>query len=1693
MKKSKSVLILIFLLCIINQVHSQQYGNEWINYDQEYYKIKTGTDGIHRLTYDNLLEAGVPLSALDPRNLQLFHRGEEVSIHIQGEEDGVFDTNDFIDFFGSKNDGTQDTELYLRPTYQAHTYYNLFSDTTAYFLTPSSSLGKRMVFLDESSTGLTPESHHVNEILDVQKSQFSFGQYYPIGNVNGETKLAQYDLGQGWIGNNIEKNEQTVAEGTNFRDFVVNGLVLREEDFGKPQFEIQIVGFGNVVHNASIYVGPSLDELRLIREDFILNYANHGIENQQIQWTDISSSGRLFIRVEEVGFDDVERDVIFVSYIKVTFPQEIDVQSQSGVFFNLEKVTPGLALLNIQNVVESQRVYDVTDRKNPIRIASADEVSNNVETVVNMSTRYRTIYTEDDTKYIEAKIESVSFVNEDLGSSNYVIISHPHLKQPGGGYDDPVQAYVDYRESLAGGAYDVYYADVMTLYDEFGYGEFTPLALKRFTKYAYDRVSPEYLFLIGKSRRVDNASWRLQDPVGHRHLVPTLGAPGSDIAYTAGLSGIEHYPAYPVGRLSVSSSNNVGYYLDKVIAKEASLKDSPWIKNFLHLSGGTSSQELNLFRSFSDGFGDKAASDYLGANVNNINKKNNNAVQFINISEEVNKGIGLITFFGHSSNRFTDIDIGFATDDRNGYENLNKYPVFMVNGCRGGEIFYFDSFGEDWIGAKNRGATSFISHTDSGLPVPLKQYTDIFYEIISDTLYMTKSIGHIQQKVIAEYMDRYFLDNIGISTIEENLLQGDPALQIFGNEKVDYVVRDEDIFLESIDGKSISSTTPFFRLAVIAGNSGRTTLDSLTIGLKRTLPDGSVRQLPEIKIPAVRFQDTVYFDISNQGVDAFGENTFEVVLDALNAVDEGSKLNNIAELTAFFPASGTFNTFPTSFGIINTDEVALVVQSAELKLNDKEYYVEIDTVNTFNSPWFQSNIISGKGIGIWNVDLTNTNASADTVQYYWRTVFVEELEIDPRPFYNSSFSFIRNGTYGWAQTAFDQFEDLDLVSLQKDEASQNWILVGSETLMELSIFGADHPSSVNPANSVVNINGTPYIVPLAGYLCALNSLNAIAFNKDTGQPYIVLTTDGLLDIDDPLTCGPSPSVINRFPTEVLSDITVLPSDSRMKAYVDGVRDDDYVLVFSLGSVEFQNFREDVRDDLGRIGTSTATLGSMDNGEPIIIFGQKGTPEGSATLVRAEPTGGNDIRTDKEILYSGVIKASTDRGSITSIPIGPASNWKNLYHKIVADPIEDVVNFDVAGVDADGNETILFTDITQEDLDISGVDSNTYPYLRLYLNIKDEVSATPAQLEKWLISYDGEPEGIVSLQNNETENIELIEGQPFDAEFQFTNISEYDFAGPLTVRYTFTNQTSQVEETSTIEIPLVAAGETAEFVLPIDTRGRIGLNDLEVFVNPGDQPEQFYNNNVLRLNSFYEVIRDNVNPAVDVTFDGAYILDGDLVSPSPLIVAELRDNNPYLLKEDTVGVDIYLKENCDTCQPVRINFSDPGVSFLPATANSNFRVEFQPDKMTDGSYNLQVEARDASGNQSGINPYTINFEVVNESSISSFYPYPNPFSTSTRFVFTITGDMLPDNLKIQIFTMTGKVVREITQSELGPIHVGNNISDFAWDGYDEFGDQLANGTYLYRVIAKINGQDIGHRGTGGDKGFRKGWGKLVILR
>src|SRR6185369_16979428 len=147
-----------------------------------------------------------------------------------------------------------------------------------------------------------------------------------------------------------------------------------------------------------------------------------------------------------------------------------------------------------------------------------------------------------------------------------------------------------------------------------------------------------------------------------------------------------------------------------------------WRKNLLHLSGGINTGEPEAFRAYMQDFQSTAEGFHLGGKVTAIAKRTTD-IQLVNISAEVNKGVNLVTFFGHSSPSTIDFDIGFVTDPVLGYNNPSKYPTLLMNGCNAGSFFLNGIiFGEDWINAANKGAIGFIAHSSYGFINYLKMY-----------------------------------------------------------------------------------------------------------------------------------------------------------------------------------------------------------------------------------------------------------------------------------------------------------------------------------------------------------------------------------------------------------------------------------------------------------------------------------------------------------------------------------------------------------------------------------------------------------------------------------------------------------------------------------------------------------------------------------------------------------------------------------------------------------------------------------------------------------------------------------------------------------------------------------------------------------------------------------------------------------
>jgi hypothetical protein len=247
------------------------------------------------------------------------------------------------------------------------------------------------------------------------------------------------------------------------------------------------------------------------------------------------------------------------------------------------------------------------------------------------------------------------------------------------------------------------------------------------------------------------------------------------------------------------------------------------------------------------------------------------------------------------------------------------------------------------------------------------------------------------------------------------------------------------------------------------------------------------------------------------------------------------------------------------------------------------------------------------------------------------------------------------------------------------------------------------------------------------------------------------------------------------------------------------------------------------------------------------------------------------------------------------------------------------------------------------------------------------------------------------------------------------------------------------------------------------------------------PEQYYNNNFANLPGYLMVQPDKTNPVLEVTIDGREIRNGDFVSANPLIQMTLKDENMFRLKEDTLGVKIFLSYPCDTgdCAFKPIYFSDSSIKWYPSTTTSDFLVDFTPTSLLDGKYVLSVEATDASGNSSGADPYEISFNVISETTLSFNGVYPNPSSVGFFFNFELSGNTLPEEFLLEVFSPTGQLVTRFGIEDVQKFYIGTN--EIIWNGEDATGKTLTNGVYLYRL--RIKSGEIDTINTG----------KLVWLR
>lgn len=1613
-----------------------QFGHEWIRYGQPYFKIPAGKPGIYRLSADALISAGFP-AGTDPEQLKLYHRGKEQSIIVEAGADGAFDAGDYIEFYGQRNDGTRDRELYRPQSLLPHAYHNLFSDTTAYFLTLEQTPGKRMQVFSQSPGALTPVTSHMDEKLLINVEQYSTGRD------EAEAQITAFDIGEGWTGYQIVQT-QTI-------DYTINAITHTEQGGETPTVELLLQGRGPMQHQVDIMLGAGQ---RLAATPTFTGFESYKVE-VAAQWADVAADGSLLVRVRCIGVaGGVDR--ISVSYVKVRYPQTVDMDNATEKIFEL-RATGASSLVNIGSAPPGTRLFDITDPDNVVAIATTP--STTLDAVIETTENVRILAS---SQVVVPSVRPVTFREINAAQYDYLIVSNPLLRTSALGYSDPVVAYAEYRQSPEGGSFKPLVVNVQELCDLYNYGEYSPLAIYEFMKHMTSSGSPRFLLLAGKGLEVFYNWHRFQNDNAYavyKDFVPSAGYPSSDMAFSAGLSGTTYEPAVPTGRIPAIKSEDIASYLNKVKEMEARTYDALWRKDVMHLSGGIYDGEPQLFKAYMEEFQVSAEGAQLGGRVSAL-AKHSKEVQMINIAEQINNGLNLVTFFGHASPTLLDFQLGFVTDPVQGYKNKGKYPTLLMNGCQVGDFNLNTTlFGEDWVVARDRGAIGFIGHSGYGFVSNLRRYTQLFYDVgYKDPDYVKKGLGEIQKEVARRFMENEgpWLSNI--SQVQQMMLLGDPAVKLFGATKSDLEITDSDVSVVSFDGKPISMQTDSFAVRMMVRNYGLAPDATMRVEIVRTLSDNSTIIYDSL-YPVTRYRDTLMIVIrkKDRELTGFGDNHFRITIDPDNVIDEYSKSNNIAGKTVAIASNGTRNLFPAEFAIVNNRDIALSFQTYNLTSPERQFVVELDTAYDFSSAYKKQWTVTGKVLARQSVSLL----AGDTIAYYWRTRLADPQPGERVEWENSSFTYVNNGHPGWAQVRFPQYFNNGTVGLVKDTLLQQ--IRFRETRQPISVTAASSQFPNYYDSTSITIGGVDYFISYPGFECWANTINLVAFDRKSATPYLGVQLEWFNRAGR--TCGREAMVINSY----YYGNMVGDGVTDLIGYINNIATGDSVVLFTIGNAFYSLWPQAAKEKLGEFGISEAQLNALVDDEPMVIYGRKGDAPGSALVFRS-----SEWQADKQyVSVQRNITGGYSSGTMRSDWVGPATSWNELFTKATLADAGDMISVNVWGIKANGEEELVLTDVTGN-RDISNIDAGEYPYLRLSFNTTDDTYISAAQLDHWLVTYTPGAEGLLIYEGNlDTEKVE--EGISWNGEFGFVNISDQPFQDSITVNYEVFNQTKLFSRQSSLKVEAPLPGDTTRIPISMSTIGLAGVNDVQIFVNPRILPEYYYANNLLLLQSKFEVTEDGLNPILEVTFDGRRVLNGDYVSPRPVIVARLWDENTHILKTDTAGVRLFLTYPCATspCSPQQIQLSDSRVQWFASTPTSDFRIEFRPEALADGEYTLRVEGADAKGNGGGVAPYEVMFVVKNETTLSISDAYPNPASSEVFFKILVSGATTPDHLELRVIGVNGQLQEVLTEKDFPALQIGSN--ELVWRGTTRNGNTLPNGLYIYKLIVGASDRTVQRTG------------------
>lgn len=467
-------------------------------------------------------------------------------------------------------------------------------------------------------------------------------------------------------------------------------------------------------------------------------------------------AGENTLRLTAPGDTQAAADVVLLSSVEVTYTRRYLTQNdrlefqQSGTSFRLE----GFAS-------DAVDVFDIADPADPIRVANATVSAHTVTLGTDSQAPRRWLAV--GSKAYQTVLRIAPMPTTDLRSrvrgADYVVVAHPTLKEA-------VQPLVKWR---ADHGLKVAVATTDEIYDEFGYGEESPLAIRAFLDSL--QSSPRFVLLVGK------ASYDYRDYLNgpNKNLLPTflvstphLAQAASDNWFAAA-SASDVRPTFAMGRLPAKTPEQVKRAVDKIIAYESASRAADWRQRAIFVTDDKEPSFADMATQLATLLPSPQQAQTIALAAHGGDVKATRA----DLLARWNTGTGLLTYIGHGSIDTWAAGPLFSAENLGELKNADRLPILFTPTCLDG-FFYHpqkDSLAEALLFKSDGGIIAGVVPTGLSLPDAQREFMSGLFTAMYQPSVATlgDAFRQAKQQMQADTPERR-------EVIETFGLLGDPAL-----------------------------------------------------------------------------------------------------------------------------------------------------------------------------------------------------------------------------------------------------------------------------------------------------------------------------------------------------------------------------------------------------------------------------------------------------------------------------------------------------------------------------------------------------------------------------------------------------------------------------------------------------------------------------------------------------------------------------------------------------------------------------------------------------------------------------------------------------------------------------------------------------------------------------------------------------